>query len=210
MTPTTRDLVNSLFDPRSSGMIIMSYIETPKEVYKQRFDLVIKQMNDICRTFNFQERLMRTWDDHNSLLHYTYKLRKPQFTREEIIDFYKILSYHFSVDQVVIDGPHSDPWLWRMPNNRMENCIPVEMKCWVEFHDAYRFYRLCKKGKQSISSLYKQLYSKHSPSMTDEKRFRVFGSGEYGGRYGGATYRRLCCEYMIGCNPGANRCCTIM
>jgi len=41
-----RDIINSIFDPRSTGMIIMDYIETPKEEYKKRFDLVIKDMKE--------------------------------------------------------------------------------------------------------------------------------------------------------------------
>ena len=41
----TSEIVNSVFDWRSVGGIIMSYIETSKEEYKQRFDLVVKEMN---------------------------------------------------------------------------------------------------------------------------------------------------------------------
>jgi len=40
----TREIIHSLFDWRSSGGIIMSYIETPREEYKKRFDLVVKQI----------------------------------------------------------------------------------------------------------------------------------------------------------------------
>ena len=42
----TSEIVNFVFDWRSVGGIIMSYIETPKEEYKQRFDLVVKEMDE--------------------------------------------------------------------------------------------------------------------------------------------------------------------
>ena len=42
----TSEIVNSVFDWRSVGGIIMSYIETPKEEYKKRFDLVVKEMDE--------------------------------------------------------------------------------------------------------------------------------------------------------------------
>lgn len=40
-----REIINSLFDSRSSGTIIMSYIETPKEEYKKVYDLVVKEID---------------------------------------------------------------------------------------------------------------------------------------------------------------------
>ena len=79
MTPTTGDLINSLFDPRSSGMIIMSYIETPKEVYKHRFDLVIKQMNTINDNFS-GDYDMRYF---LAIIQF-YNLQSCPFTKDEI------------------------------------------------------------------------------------------------------------------------------
>ena len=47
---STRDIINSLFDPRSSGMIIMQYIELPKDVIKRRFSLVLEKIKGIHHT----------------------------------------------------------------------------------------------------------------------------------------------------------------
>ena len=41
---SSRDIINSLFDPRSSGMIIMQYIELPKDEIQRRFSLVLEQI----------------------------------------------------------------------------------------------------------------------------------------------------------------------
>ena len=76
---TTRDIINSLFDWRSSGMIIMSYIETPKEVYKQRFDQVIKQMNTINNNFSGSYEMQ-----YFMLIMPFYNLQSYPFTKDEI------------------------------------------------------------------------------------------------------------------------------
>jgi len=42
----TSEIVNSVFDWRSVGGIIMSYIETPKDEYKKVYDLQIQELKD--------------------------------------------------------------------------------------------------------------------------------------------------------------------
>lgn len=47
---STRDIINSLFDPRSSGWIIMQYIELPKDEIQRRFSLVLEKIKGMHHT----------------------------------------------------------------------------------------------------------------------------------------------------------------
>jgi len=41
---STREIINSLFDPRSTGFLILQYIELPKDEIQRRFSLVLKEI----------------------------------------------------------------------------------------------------------------------------------------------------------------------
>jgi len=53
---TTSEIVNSVFDWRSVGGIIMSYIETPKEEYKKVYDLQIQALKKKLKNDGIMDR----------------------------------------------------------------------------------------------------------------------------------------------------------
>ena len=82
-----REIINSVFDSRSSGMMIMDYIETPKEEYKKVYDQQIhtlkkKIKSDGCWTWN-----PNRFPD----LYFPYLLNPVSLTEEEVESLPKLL-----------------------------------------------------------------------------------------------------------------------
>jgi len=107
---STREIVNSVFDWRSVGGIIMDYIETPKDEYKRQFDLVINELNS-------PDLFFRRWrsesmaDERGESSKSCLRLRAFAFTHEEVkelIDavYYYYESCYFNYQRAIVKGDY--------------------------------------------------------------------------------------------------------
>ena len=86
---TTRDLINSLFDWRSSGMIIMSYIEIPIDENKRRYNEAVEQINtqrsklEIFNTSENGDPYEKNWIANMKMLHHCFNLNPPKLTAND-------------------------------------------------------------------------------------------------------------------------------
>ena len=98
----TSEIVNSVFDWRSVGGIIMSYIETPKDEYKKVYDLQIQALKDKKK----KDRVYNHSD--NPCLRFPYILKPVGLNVEEIDQVVEIL-----LEKLGCDGlyPRYKQWL---------------------------------------------------------------------------------------------------
>jgi len=97
-----REIINSLFDSRSSGSIIMNYIETPKEEYKKIFNQQIQAIKDKVEdddVYNPRE---------NPCLHFPYIMKPVGLNDEEINQVVEVL-----LEKLGCDGlyPQYKQWI---------------------------------------------------------------------------------------------------
>ena len=89
---SVRDIVNSIFDPRSSGFIIMSYIETPIEENKWRYSVVVSHIKRLVLSRLRDEDVNgpheKNWLNYNRMMRYCFHLKRPSLTDydEELIN----------------------------------------------------------------------------------------------------------------------------
>ena len=187
---STRDIINSTFEPRSSGGIIM----TSKEEYKKRFDLVVKELRYLRskeKYITFSDDYDKQWISNQDIYEDCYSLKCPSFTKTERKEMQKILR-KISRKQLIMRCKGGDHWGWRIDNSKNE----LKNVCCIDFHEAYRFYRQCKEGEQSAITLYKQIYHDKCksvcPILTESKnRYLLGGEGQ-------VRYRECFNKYQIG------------
>ena len=160
-----RDIVNSIFDPRSSGMMIMSYIETPKEEYKKQFDLVVKQVRQHRARWYYMtdDRYDNRWSKYYSIYSKCFKLKSPGFTKGEIEEMNNMLRSVSKSNELIIIEPDTNwgwDWEWEREMEREKEMLrnTIRNECLLDFHEAYRFYMQCKEGQKSVIALYEELY----------------------------------------------------
>jgi len=119
----TSEIVNSVFDWRSVGGIIMSYIETPKEEYKKVYDLQIQALKDKKEDDDVYN------PDENPCLHFPYILKPVGLNDEEIDQVVEIL-----LEKLGCDGLYPQYKRWLKDNYNCDNDWDYEYEDYQTHH----------------------------------------------------------------------------
>ena len=218
MTTTSKDLVMTIFDLRSPGVIVMGYVETPQEVYKRRYDTVMRQFNRLRNipdeffdgVYSNHNPYEKNWVLYSRMLHFRFKLKKPELTSKD-----EELLYRFEkenkerMDQVDLFG----------------NSVLIDevMFMDVEFHEMQKIiYMKSVLEYESYCTWIREFYNRYNRWIEKDKTtYRENGEYIYGGReefYSRCkvNLRKVRCaitrRVRIGPKPDNDqkRCCTIM
>ena len=137
----------------------MSYIETPREVYKQRFDLVVKQIIDtnqniinLYKDFYNGDYEDYTEEDYEALdpkddvrekhhwdsIKRFFKLTSPEFTREEVKQLSSIIYDRFCSDKELTS---ETVYGWRL-----EDYLNAYLKTNLQHPLLFRLWTICLHG----------------------------------------------------------------